>query len=422
MFPRHLCTLCLIARLKPETPRLPTSLLSLMRSNSSLPSSLLPTPVVVVVRDQGRMEGPLDAPAARCGSSGGGAGVMMNVKSPPHRGRQRRPPARGARRTAAPAPTDDLDLSESDQRRRSVSRAQPVPRRTTLGASFWGLAYAGGLSLWGSGAAGGWRHEAIAAESSPGRPPKERVASGGAACADGHFGRSGYFSPGPFKTNSVRMEHTCSALFPTCVGDRCLLKTHVFYPAPSECVSVEAESHASSNGEMAAPRPRFTPLRLAIITSGFLVASEQYVSYAERLASHGYVAVLYDKQETLNDVLNDEVSALFISEIIDWLGKSPSFGKKVRTDNVYAIGHSRGGKVSLLAAENDPRIGAVCLLDPVDVTSYAPEGPGFPSAVDRLVQSRGAQEQEGRGSRGGIPIAIIGGGKSPGDCIPADSG
>ena len=39
-------------------------------------------------------------------------------------------------------------------------------------------------------------------------------------------------------------------------------------------------------------------------------------------------------------------------------------------------GHSRGGKLSALAGAEDARVAALCLLDPVDNTAYAPLAPG----------------------------------------------
>ncbi len=69
----------------------------------------------------------------------------------------------------------------------------------------------------------------------------------------------------------------------------------------------------------------------------------------------------------------------------------------------------QGGKVSALAAVVDPRVKAVCLLDPVDVTVYAPQGPDFPSAVAAV-----------RHMSRGVPLAVIGSGRA-GDCVPKDS-
>lgn len=65
--------------------------------------------------------------------------------------------------------------------------------------------------------------------------------------------------------------------------------------------------------------------------------------------------------------------------------------------------------MSALAAAVDPRVKAVCLLDPVDVTVYTPQGPDFPSAVAAI-----------RHMSRGVPLAVVGSGHA-GDCVPKDS-
>lgn len=111
------------------------------------------------------------------------------------------------------------------------------------------------------------------------------------------------------------------------------------------------------------------PFPLALLLHGFQLPATQYEGYAEHLASFGYVActVEYPAGFSPNNVANaDDVSAT-----IDWaIGASASDGNPltglVDETRIGVAGHSLGGKVSVLTASRDARVGAVVGLDPVD--------------------------------------------------------
>lgn len=202
-----------------------------------------------------------------------------------------------------------------------------------------------------------------------------------------------YSHPGPFRALKLpQLEHTCT----TCdaPADRCRLKIHAWAPKGGAAKGLSP------------------PYPLALISPGFLVAADQYSLYAERLSSWGWVVVTYDNTQQALDPINDVVSVAFLRDLIDWCTTSAPLGSLCDSSSVYLIGHSRGGKISALAAVKDPRVQAVFLLDPVDVTVYAPLSPGYPSAVAQLA----GLARSGRS----LPIAVIGSGRA-GDCVPDES-
>ncbi len=69
--------------------------------------------------------------------------------------------------------------------------------------------------------------------------------------------------------------------------------------------------------------------------------------------------------------------------VVDACASSPQLSELVDSSTVLMAGHSRGGKLSALAAADD-RVKGVALLDPVDVTSMMPLGPNYPSALPSL--------------------------------------
>lgn len=211
-----------------------------------------------------------------------------------------------------------------------------------------------------------------------------------------------YTKAGPFVPMRLpKLEHTASSAFPACLGNQCLLRVTALYPKAA--------------GSGAKP-----PYPVAIFSGGFLVPAAKYLSYAERLASWGYVVLLYDKVESAGvemTFLSDVVSVALVRDLITWTTTDAILSQLTSPElGVYLCGHSRGGKVSVLTAALDERVTALCLLDPVDNTKYAPLSVDFPSAVHALRQLR-MQDQPRRPA---VPMAVIGGSLSA-DCAPRDA-
>lgn len=119
----------------------------------------------------------------------------------------------------------------------------------------------------------------------------------------------------------------------------------------------------------------------------------------------------------MTKVLTDDLIVAHLSEVLDYVASSRPLKDHVSVGpgEVFLVGHSRGGKLSVLEAAQDERVGCVALLDPVDNTVYAPLAPGFPSAAQQLREGLPA-----RRARGDLPIALVGAAKGE-DCAPKDA-
>ena len=240
------------------------------------------------------------------------------------------------------------------------------------------------------------------------------------AAADGDEPPPEYAIPGPYRVRVLpQLEHTCAKCFPACTGLSCLSRIKVYVPrvevlpdalfplgrAGGSPFSTLTSNAADEEDRGSAPYP------VAIITPGFLIDGDAYASIARRLCSWGYVVVTYTKTESVaGGTLDDEVSAAILDDLISWVGSDVLISPYADASSVYLLGHSRGGKISMLQATRDERVKAVCLLDPVDNTVYAPLGVGYPSALAAMKVNPAAIP----------PVAIIGG-VNGGECAPPES-
>ena len=109
------------------------------------------------------------------------------------------------------------------------------------------------------------------------------------------------------------------------------------------------------------------PYPTVILSPGFQINASNYAPYGQRLASHGFLVVAQSYRSASNHPQNRDDTL----KLIDWLlaPGGPDAGKLIgRTDGkrIGATGHSLGGKVTLLAAQADPRIVAAFGIDPVN--------------------------------------------------------
>lgn len=139
---------------------------------------------------------------------------------------------------------------------------------------------------------------------------------------------TGYALPGPLTPLELpRLEHTCSACFPACVGSQCLLGIDVTLP---------------KGGAQLGLGP---PFPLAVLAGGFTIGSAAYRSTAARLASWGYVVVRFNTRDALTDVLDDTSCVRLLHELLDWAATDPLLRRFADTRRVYLAGHSRGAKL-----------------------------------------------------------------------------
>ena len=228
-----------------------------------------------------------------------------------------------------------------------------------------------------------------------------------------------YFASGPFAVRELpTVKHVGASVYPLCTGISCQVSVKALVPFPppvnpDELFPKKNGSGSRPSGQSAMMK---APFPLAIVTPGFLVGSESYDFIARRLCSFGYIVLRYDKSESLNETLDDVVSASLLEDLITWASYgNGTLSNIANSEEVLLIGHSRGGKISALESLFDERVKCLALVDPVDNTQYAPLGPGFPSAV------MGMESDDKEKKKSGPPATLVIGGLKGGECAPVGS-
>lgn len=145
---------------------------------------------------------------------------------------------------------------------------------------------------------------------------------------------------------------------------------------------------------------------LLILNHAFNTDHRDYRTWADHLASHGFVVLAPTWDEGLLSSRNHAELAQDLVDVLDWLDTTGAgiawLADHTDPSLIGVLGHSRGGKQAVHAAILDDRIDALFAFDPVD--SAPPFGPASADAYPSVTPEMMAEFI--------IPSAILGAGLS----------
>lgn len=153
---------------------------------------------------------------------------------------------------------------------------------------------------------------------------------------------------------------------------------------------------------------------LVVVKHGFLLATSNYQVLCNTLAADGFVVIGVDTAPMLFFGPTNVDERDQTTDAIDWALNTAPFASRIADQPIAVIGHSRGGKVAVMAAAADSRIDAALLLDPVNGCG---PGQGYSSTCPDITTSTLAGALA-------IPVGVMGetnnatGGLMP--CAPTD--
>lgn len=130
---------------------------------------------------------------------------------------------------------------------------------------------------------------------------------------------------------------------------------------------------------------------VVVLLHGFMLGPANYASYAEQLASWGYVVILPQLPGSAFNPVPHAALRDRVIELLDWVDASATdsahpLAGMLDIAAVGLAGHSMGGKVSALVAAADARPIAAFLIDPVDSAPPGSSDPeGYPSVTPELM-------------------------------------